>query len=384
MPKAVQRQILVVDDDPAILDIIAVRLRDAGYQVKTVDRAKQALMEMKTNRYDLLLTDLDMPGMDGFGLIQHIRHVENLIDFPIIVITSSSDSDACTRAFHAGATNFTTKPINWTLLGGQISYVLRNADRESALRDARKTAERATALRDNLMAIVGHELRTPLNAMLGFTKMLCDEVHGPLGADEYKDYVSEIAQAGHRLNGLVSDALLTSRLETGTEAVDISDNDALEVLKPVFKDMAVFARKRGQLLDVRDVADDLAVQCDTRLFQTATRHLIRNAIEHCARGSAIKVSCQKVAEGMLSLTVDDTGPGIPVERLEHLSKPLVQGDDGLTRTSSGLGFGLSIAKAVAELHGGTLKLSNRPVGGLHVDLQIPAYEISYSNTYAVA
>lgn len=384
MAKAVQRQILVVDDDPAILDIMAVRLREAGYGVKTVDRAKQALMEIKVNTYDLLLTDLEMPGMDGFALIEHIRHVEKLIDFPIIVITSSSDSESCTRAFHAGATNFTTKPINWTLLAGQISYVLRNADRETALRDARATAERATALRDNLMSIVGHELRTPLNAMIGFTKMLCDEVHGPLGASDYKDYAQEIAQAGHRLNGLVSDALLTSRLESGTEAVDISDNDALEVLKPVFKEMAALARKRGQLLDVRDVATDLALQCDTRLFQTAVRHLIRNALEHCDRGSTVKVGCQKMAQDLLSLTVDDTGPGIPIERLEHLSKPLVQGDVGLTRTSSGLGFGLSIAKAVAELHGGALKLSNRASGGLHVELQIPAYEMSYSNTYAVA
>lgn len=383
MPTPRSRRVLVAEDDPVLLELTANQLRDSGCVVTAVNNGEAALAEMEQGQHDLLLTDLDMPGMDGCTLIRRIRAMERFADFPIIVVTSSSDALACTQAFHAGATNFTTKPINWALLSGLISYVLRNADREAALREARLAAERATALRDNLMAMVGHELRTPLNAMIGFTNMLRDEVFGPLGSDEYKDYVEEIANAGQRLNGLVSDALLTSRLITGTHSVDISDNDALEVLKPVFADLTLQAKAAHQRLIIHELNADLSLQCDTRLFQSAASHLIRNAIENCPHDTVIDVTCSR-RNGQISLCIEDNGPGIPEERLEDLSKPLVQGDDGLTRTSSGLGFGLSIAKAVAELHGGALILANRRSGGLHVDLQLPVYEVSYKSEIVAA
>ena len=349
---------------------MTTQLSASGYATDLACDVAQAERLLAHRHYDLIAIDLDLPDSTAYQLIAQIRSSDSLKGLPVLVITGPTDTKACSRAFDAGATGFTTKPINWDLLAEHISYVLRNAEREAALVEARDAAECAMALRDNLLNVVGHELRTPLNAVIGFARILQDEVLGPLGAKEYGTYVREIADAGQQLNGIVRDALLTSRLVTGNQTADVCDYDTGEIIKPVVREQRMAAELRQTQIDLTRASFDLTINCDPTLVQTALGHLIRNAIDHTPEGSSASVVCYEDG-GQTCLGVIDNGPGIDEARLELLANPLVQGDAGLTRTSSGLGFGLSIAKSVAELHGGRLQLSNEPSGGLRAILRLP-------------
>ncbi|MBK9082832.1 MAG: response regulator [Rhizobiales bacterium] len=118
-------RILVVDDDPIILEFARVYLTTPVVDIQTAGGGAAALEALVSERFDLALVDLEMPGMSGFELIQRIRSVQRLASLPIIVVTGREDVESIDEAFRAGATSFVTKPINWRLLSYQMRYVLR-------------------------------------------------------------------------------------------------------------------------------------------------------------------------------------------------------------------------------------------------------------------
>lgn len=365
--------VLLVDDDPLIRTIMSAKLLEQGFRVTSAVDGLAAVGMLKDSPYDIVVTDLDMPELDGFGLIRRIRASARWRDIPVVVVTGSEDTRACELAFDAGATAFITKPVNWALLSQQISYVLRNAGRENALRTARREAEKATAFKDNLLSVVGHELKTPLNSIIGFSKMLTDELHGPLGAPEYSSYSSEILASGTHLDAMISNALLASRLFSGDRQADRDLCSADEIVKSL-KTRFACAKILGDVrLDTHVSEGDLDVYCDPGLAQSALGHLLSNAIRHAPKASVIRLTVAKTGTTTV-FTIEDEGPGIDNDRAGELTAPFVQGDGGLGRNSVGLGLGLTLAKAIADLHGGKLHLENRETGGLRAVLEFPSIE----------
>lgn len=132
---------MFVDDDPILREFARVNLASAAAEVDVVADGVEALEAMIHRRYDLLLVDLDMPRMDGFELLAHLRSDPATAHLPIVVETGREDVDAIDRAFRAGATAFVTKPLNWRLLTYQLRFTLRAARAEAVLRDrCRSTA----------------------------------------------------------------------------------------------------------------------------------------------------------------------------------------------------------------------------------------------------
>lgn len=362
-------RILAADDDPLVRELLCSKLGEDRHEVLAVENGRQALTLLAGDAFDLAIVDLDMPVLDGFTLMRKMRSAPETADIPVIVITGLEDADICARALDAGAAAFVAKPIDWALLSHQVAYVLANARRELALRAALEEAEKAAQLRDNLMRSISHELRTPLNAIIGFAQIINDELYGPLGRAEYKDHAAEIVIAGQALNGMISDTLLASRLLTGSIEAAFAEYDCCEVLGFVVADCRREAEVRGQTI-VMD-CDGIDLPCDPSLVRDAVRHLLHNAIQYAPNGTEIALLARKSDAGVV-LSIEDEGPGMPEARRRELMAHFVQGDHGLTRTSTGLGLGLPIAQAVAELHGGALTLEPRDGGGLRAALHFPS------------
>jgi CheY-like chemotaxis protein len=129
-----EARLLFVDDDPILREFAQVNLATAAAEVDVASDGVEALEALSRNRYDLLLVDLDMPRMDGFELLAHLRADPATAHLPVVVETGREDVDAIDRAFRAGATAFVTKPLNWRLLSYQLRFTLRAARAEAALR----------------------------------------------------------------------------------------------------------------------------------------------------------------------------------------------------------------------------------------------------------
>ncbi len=118
-------RILVTDDDPIMREFASVYLSTPTVNVETADCGEAGLARLRSQHFDLALVDLDMPGISGFEMLEHIRANPRLRDLPVVIVTSNEDMASIDRAYALGATSFVTKPVNWRLLAYQLRFVLR-------------------------------------------------------------------------------------------------------------------------------------------------------------------------------------------------------------------------------------------------------------------
>lgn len=121
-------RLLVVDDDPIQREFATVYLATPTAEIVTAPTADRALMRMRNEKFDLVIADVEMPGMNGIDMVKAMRADRTLFHMPIIMVTSHEDIATIDAAYNAGATSFATKPVNWRLLSYQIRYVLRAQD----------------------------------------------------------------------------------------------------------------------------------------------------------------------------------------------------------------------------------------------------------------
>ncbi|HEX8470035.1 MAG TPA: response regulator [Brevundimonas sp.] len=140
-----EARLLFVDDDPILREFAQVNLASAAAEIDVAADGVEALEALSRCKYDLLLIDLDMPRMDGFELLAHLRADPATAHLPVVVETGREDVEAIDRAFRAGATAFVTKPLNWRLLAYQLRFTLRAARAEAALRDRYRSATAVAA-----------------------------------------------------------------------------------------------------------------------------------------------------------------------------------------------------------------------------------------------
>ena len=132
-------RVLFVDDDPILREFAQVNLTSPTTRVDVASNGAEALERLRSQAYDIVLMDLEMPGLDGFGALAQIRADPALAQTAVIVQTGREDVEAIDRCFRLGATSFVMKPLNWRLLTYQLLYVLR------AERQARSGGQRAAA-----------------------------------------------------------------------------------------------------------------------------------------------------------------------------------------------------------------------------------------------
>jgi DNA-binding response OmpR family regulator len=128
--------VLVADDDPVMRLLMLEMLGQVGLDAIEAENGEQAVALYQSMSPDLILLDVDMPGMDGFAACREIRRLETTVSVPIIMVTGGDEIESVTHAYEVGATDFVSKPINWPILGHRVLYVLRASDAIARLRIA--------------------------------------------------------------------------------------------------------------------------------------------------------------------------------------------------------------------------------------------------------
>ncbi|WP_407048712.1 response regulator [Methyloraptor flagellatus] len=362
-------KILFVDDDPILREFAIVHLSTPTALVELAADGQEAWAKLTTGDYDIALIDIEMPGIDGYTLVERIRSDARLSHLPVIMVTGREDIISIDRAFASGATSFAAKPVNWRQLSYEIRYVLRNMQVANEARKERDRAEILSSTKSSVLSALRHELKTPLNAVLGFASLVRMRAGGR--DPELDAYVSEIEKAGRNLSRTVSDLLLYSDLIAATAPQREDECDLGEMIE-------------GAIAEARDGASDpvpvllpqwpVSVSCDRAVMVTALCHLVSNALRH-GGGVGLGVSATLSASGDLSITVADRGPGMDPSRLAACLEPFEQADMSITRNIGGLGLGLSIARTAAALHGGRLDVNSRPGFGTTVTFNVPASRV---------
>ncbi len=363
-------RILVVDDDPIMREFAVTQLAQPGCEIVTAEdgEAASAILEGDQTGFDLVLSDLEMPRMNGFALVDEIRRNARLAHLPVVVITSREDMFAIDRAYEVGATSFVTKPVNWRLLGYQLRYIMRASRIEAEMRAARDEAQRLSAVRESLLLLLQHETRTPLHGIMGYASLLLSEI--PERAS-LKEHAQQVMSAAGDLSNRLRRIFYYAQLSTGAlslEPESVSPSDVVDEALPAVRARAAAL---GVNIVVRAEDNPPAVSCDLRHMAGALQELLANAVCHSPTGGTVEVTIKKEG-GAAVIAVRDHGPGLSESVLAHCREPFVQGASPMTREVQGLGLGLPLAQRIVELHGGELRLSAAEGGGTLAQLALPA------------
>jgi signal transduction histidine kinase len=262
-----------------------------------------------------------------------------------------------------------------TVVIGLGVYVVRLIRRDERLAQAQHAqllaAEAGSRAKSAFLATISHELRTPLNAILGFSGLLADQAHGPLGAPQYREYVNDIHRSGSYLMDLIEDMLDAVRLEAGALKLTPEPVDLEAEIRSVFAALRAEAERKRLVFTSEVAADVPLLELDLRALRRILLNLVGNAVKFTDAGGTIAV--RGTLDGpRVVVAVSDTGIGIAPEKIGLLGRPFVQVDDSLARRNAGSGLGLAICKGLAEAMGGRLEIVSRVGQGTTVTVRLPA------------
>lgn len=379
--------ILLVDDEERNLDALEAILDEPGYRLLRATDADHALRLLLDHDVAAIVLDIKMPLVSGFELAQMIKGVKKFREIPIVFLTAHMMDDQDVLAgYGAGAVDYLTKPVKPQILRHKIGVFADlfrktralaelNDTLEARVRERTAELERSQAAllaaasqKDEFLATLAHELRNPLAPIRTGLQVMQRTPND--AATRLKIQAMMDRQLRHMVR-LVDDLLDVSRISRGKVELKRERIAIQSVLEHALESSQPFIDAGGQTLTVSLPPDAAWVDGDlTRLAQIVS-NIVNNAAKFTPRAGSIHVAVETV-EGNVSIRVTDTGTGVAPEMLPKVFDLFAQVDSTLDRAQGGLGIGLSLAKKLAELHGGLLSAESAGLGrGSTFTLSLP-------------
>jgi two-component system, cell cycle sensor histidine kinase PleC len=230
-------------------------------------------------------------------------------------------------------------------------------------------AEEASQAKSKFLANMSHELRTPLNAIIGFSEIMESGMFGPLGADKYQEYCSDIRGSGQYLLEVINDVLDMAKIEAGRIRLE-PEHLALDPLLAEAMRVVSGRAEEKQVTLAAEIAPGLTLDADRRALKQIALNLLSNAVKFTPETGRV-VMRGKAVKDCLLLGFADTGIGIARDALTRLGRPFEQVEGQLTKSHHGSGLGLAIAKSLVELHGGRMRIRSQIGRGTVVMVWLP-------------
>jgi signal transduction histidine kinase len=358
-------RILVVDDQEANVRLLEGMLSGAGYAriASTMDPHEVCELH-RQNRYDLILLDLLMPGMDGFQVMEGLKEIEIDGYLPVLVITAQPGH--MLRALNAGAKDFITKPINLaevlTRVYNMLEVRLLHIETKNNSTVLQLTVERlkeVERLNNGFLSTASHELRTPLTSIRGSLGLLASGVVGAL-SDEAVQVVAIAERNAVRLMALINDILDLERLETGTIELRFAEVPVGSILRRAMESLPAFGHPHGITVEAPEVSSMIWADAD-RIVQVVV-NLLSNAVKFSLPGGVVTIGVG-LRDSWVEFRITDRGRGVPIADRRAIFERFRQVEMSDAREKGGTGLGLAICKSIVEQHGGTIGVESEEGNG---------------------
>ncbi len=379
-PAALNARIVVVDDDPAILDLVSFLLTRRGYRVSAACDAGTALNLVAEQQPELVLMDYILPGQDGLSVLRSIRE-----QFPatyVIMFSGQGSEEIVVELMKAGAAEYLLKPFNNRTLLDRVEGVLRlreieqanralqtererllleieiwNRELQQRVREKSEALQRAQteitqteklAALGYLSAGMAHEIRNPLNSIALFTQLLKQGIED----EEQREYLDKTLKEVERIDGIIRrlvDAAGRSRSIQPAVQVDRVIAAALEVFAPQIE-------ARRITVNLQCLTPPPPMKADPAELEQIFTNLFLNALEEMPPGGRLSIAVTS-DDGRIVVRVSDTGGGIGSDLLETVFEPF------FTTKNRGTGIGLPVVRRIARLYHGDVTIEQTSAQG---------------------
>jgi signal transduction histidine kinase len=392
---AEQASILLIEDEARLRQNLQIILQGEGYRVVAAENGLEGIQKAQAEAFDLVLTDLVMPEVDGFQVMEYLR--DHCQDTVVVAITAYASTGSAIEALRKGAYDYLAKPFDFELMQFVIQRALEKSRMQKAFRHYMSELERQVEERTHklteanqhleksltdlraaqeqliqteklralgkLTAVVTHELKEPLTVIVGFAQLLA---HLAPAESKMKGYLEQINAAASRCHQIVQSLLNFTWKQAPKKAyTDINElcEETLRALAyQVDLSTIVVERQFDQTLP--------KTMADPQQLQQAFINIALNAYQAMmgARGEGKLVVKTKQDDGVIQIAFHDDGPGIPQEHRERIFDPF------FTTKEHGAGLGLSLAYGVIREHGGKVSACSTPGGGTTFLIEVPILE----------
>jgi two-component system sensor histidine kinase/response regulator len=371
VPKAKPGTVLIVDDVVDNLHMLTDMLEAQGHEVRIAMSGREALDKINEKHPDLILLDIQMPGMTGYEVCEKVKAKKETQDIPVIFLSALQESADILKGFEVGGVDYVSKPFQFREVVARVQSQMAVSQQRRELEDLRTRDQQQFRMiagaKDNFFRAASHDLKNPLTGVLLYVQML--RSNPPQNQAELNNALNDIENSARKMQSLVSDILDLTQMQVGS-LMSFIEQPIQTILLKVMKNFDVLAREKNIQLFLKMPDEEIQMPVDGNYFERMIDNLVSNAIKYTPHDGQVSVQMQ-VAEDCLQIRVSDTGIGIPEDDLSNIFEAFYRVKKPSHRKESGTGLGLSIVAAIAEEHHGSIDVESVEGEGTSFTLCFP-------------
>jgi len=363
------KRILLIDDSEFILESTSTLLMFEGYDVITAGGGAEGIQKAIDELPDLIICDVSMPEVNGYEVIEQIRANEKTTMIPFIFLTAFTDKVKMREGMEKGADDYLTKPFTKKELTSAIdSQWLKYSKVET------KVQTKVETVGKKLNYALPHEFRTVLSQLVGSANLIKNNIND-LEKEDIVEVANEIVSIVSRLTRITDNFLLYMKLENyshSPEAIEQLRQNKTDEPFVMFSDIAeTVCLRYGRTgeIDIKNVVFDISINMSSDLFHKLVDELVDNAFKFSKKGDTVTIDSQIINNEKLFISISDNGIGMTQEQIKEIGAFMQFQREEFEQ--QGVGIGLTIAKNIVELHGGTIEFTSEKGKGTTISFMLP-------------
>ncbi len=348
-------KILVVDDVVSNVLLLKILLTNEGFQIITANNGEECIETAKTEKPDLILLDVMMPGISGFDTAVILKKEAETQEIPIIFLTALNNPSELVHGFQVGANDFLTKPFNKEELVMRVMHQVQLVAAKRIIVRQNEELKRTISNRDKMYSVIAHDLRSPMASIRMVLNLVVSAISPDVIGPEMFELLDKANKESEETHDLLDNLLKWTKSQTGRINVVYQDFDINEVIPGVVEIFSMIAFTKKITLEYKPNCDKLVVRADNDMLKTVVRNFLSNAVKFSPENSTIEIVTGIEGE-FAKISIRDHGVGIAPERLGELfhKGETTYGTSG----EEGSGLGLQLCADFARKNGGDVAVES--------------------------
>ncbi|KAA3616939.1 MAG: hybrid sensor histidine kinase/response regulator [Calditrichaeota bacterium] len=374
-------KLLVIEDEPIIRESYIDMFSVLGYQTDTAVNGKDGLHKLSQKDYHLVITDLNMPVMDGQETLRRIK--KKYPNVEVIVVTGFATIETAINAMKEGAFDYITKPVSLEhvriVLNRCRKHISASHENEE-LKNLNHQLKHVNEIKDKFITITNHELRTPLAVLKGYFELIDLSIEDK--SEEITEYLGIVSSTLYEMIELVERMHNLSDAEKAFSRKENTTFNLNDSILSVASEMKILFKKREIEFGAYTNSKVILISADKNNLHRAIRELLQNALKFTEKGGKVSLKVKKeAADRKVYISVEDNGIGIPLDKQNFVFEPFYEVQDVMHHSTSqtdfmggGIGVGLSLVKEILQTCDGKIEVHSEEGKGSVFTIILPEVE----------